>query len=152
MTIYGIIQPILYVLAGIAVKEGAKKLGRLIFQREDEDEDSKEKIIDEVIIQIIVNPINAIPILSDIIRTAMRKITGQKIWKILSIPMLDDIEIGARKLTKKEITAADYLKASAAVAEMGTAAPANTFLRYYEYITGKEVGEKRKKRRPLFKP
>jgi hypothetical protein len=136
MAIYAVIQPILYSMSGLLVKEAVKKIGG---RGEDE---LVEKILDEIMIQLVVNPVNAIPVISDIVRFTMRKISGQQAWKIFSTPFLDDLETGLSKLTKKDVTAGDYLKASASVLEPITAAPINTFIRFYEYIAGKEGKKK----------
>ena len=138
MAIYAVIQPTLYAMSGIMVKEAVKSLAG----RGTDEEELAEKIIDAIMTQMVVSPVNAVPIISDIVRFAMRKLTGQKAWKMFSTPFLSDLETGLQKLTKKEITAGDYLKASASVLEPATALPIGTFIRFYEYIAGKEGKKK----------
>ena len=97
-------------------------------------------------VQLVVNPVNAVPMISDIVRFAMRKATGQKAWKVFSTPLLDDLETGIRKLGKDEVTAGDYLQATASVLEAVSALPIKTYLRFYDYVVGtqKEKGSKKK--------
>lgn len=141
--IYSVIQPIAYVSAGTVTREVTGALGRAIFGRSDEEdiEEKAEKLMNDIMTQLVVSPVNSIPLLNDLVKTAMRKATGQKIYNVLSIPWLDDIEKAMRKFTKKEVTFADYLEIAGAVLEPTTALPAATAIRYYKILTGNNIGE-----------
>ena len=141
MAIYAVIQPTLYVLSGILVKETFKGIGAAIFGGYDDDDELVEKIFDGVLTQLVVNPVNAIPVIDDIVNFAMRRATGQNAWKVMSTPFLDDLSTGIQKVFKEEPSASDYLSFASSILEPATALPVNTFLRYYEYITGEKLGE-----------
>ena len=144
MSIYAIIQPILFAAAGFAVKEGFKLAGKLV-RGEDEDwEDFNDRLLNAIMIQLAVSPFNAIPVIDDIVNYAARKVTGAKAYKVMSTPFLDDIDLAISKLSKKEITAGDYLIATTAILEPITAAPIRTGIRIYEQLFGKKVGAKPK--------
>ena len=143
MTIYAVIQPIMYASSGFLLRQAIKSLGDLIFDREGEDrEESMQKLFLAIMTQLAVAPVNAIPIIDDIMTFSIRRLTGQKAWKVMSTPFLDDLAMGIQKLSKKEPTAEDYLKATSSILEPTTAAPINTFIRYYEYIIGKKSKRK----------
>lgn len=147
MSIYAVIQPILYVSAGFATKAAFSLLGRVVGLREDDKdfEDLLEKFLNDIMIQLIVSPVNAMPIIDDVVRTAARKLSNQRIYKVFSTPLFDDLEKGVRALAKKEVDGKDYLDATVSVLEPTTALPAATAIRYYEILTGKKIGKKEKK-------
>jgi len=148
MTIYAVIQPIMYVSAGYATKTAFGLLGKLIRDEDEDWEELLDKFLDDIMIQLIVSPVNAMPIIDDVIRTAARKLTDQKIYKIFSTPLFDDLESGFRALTKKEVTGGDYLKTATSILEPTTGAPIRTAIRYYEILTGKKILRKPKPSRP----
>ncbi len=151
MSIYAVVQPILYVSAGFATKLAFSFLGKIIgLNREDEDfEEQLEKLVDDIMIQLIVSPVNAMPIIDDAIRTGARVLTGQKVFKVFSTPLFDDLEKGIRALTKKEITGEDYLKTATSILEPTTAIPIGTGIRFFEILTGKKIsGKKRRGKAP----
>ena len=113
----------------------AKEIGRAVGGGDDEG--IAKNLFLEVITQLVVSPVNAIPILDDIATFAIRKVTGQKAWKVMNTPFLDDLAMGIQKLGKKEVTAGDYLTASASILEPTTALPVNTFIRFFGYVAGK---------------
>ena len=142
MSIYAVIQPIMYVSAGFATKMFFSSLGRLFGMGEDEED--VEKLLDDIMVQLIVSPVNAIPLIDDAARAAARKITGQKSYKVFSTPLFDDLENGFRALTKEEVTGADYFKTMTSILEPATSAPIKTGIRYYEILTGEKLGKKKK--------
>ncbi len=150
MGIYAVIQPILYVSAGYATKLGFGFLGRLFrFNEEDEDfEEVLEQFFNDIMLQMIVSPVNAIPIIDDVVKTGTRKLLGQKIFKVFSTPLLDDLENGLRALVKKEVTGEDYLKVSTSILEPSTGAPIGVIIRYIEILMGKKILKKKKPTRP----
>lgn len=137
MAIYAVIQPILYVSAGFATKTAFSALGRALGRPDYDPEEEKEKFLNEIMIQMIVSPVNAIPIINDVVRTAARKLTGQKIYQVFSLPLLDDLERGFRALSKEEVSGVDYFKTMTTILEMATASPIGTAIRYYELLMGK---------------
>jgi hypothetical protein len=145
MAIYAVIQPILYVSAGHATKLGFSLLGRLFGLKGDEEdfEELLEKFLNDIMIQLIVSPVNAMPIIDDAMRTAARKLTGQKIYQVFSTPLFDDLESGFRALTKKEVTGGDYLETATSILEPVTALPISTGIRYFEILTGKKISGKK---------
>lgn len=150
MAIYAVIQPIMYVSAGFATKQGFGLLGRLFFgKKDDEDfEEQAEKLLNDIMIQLIVSPVNAIPVIDDVARTAARKLLGQKVYKVFSTPLFDDLERGFRSLTKKDISGGDYLKVMTSILEPTTALPIATGIRFFETLTGKKIGGKAKSKAP----
>ena len=139
MTIYAVIQPILYVAAGHATKAAFGLLGSLAGLGGGEDpEEMLEKFLNDVMIQLIVSPVNAIPIIDDAVRAAANKLVGKKIYQVFSTPLFDDLESGFRALTKKEVTGEDYFKTATSILEPATALPIKTGIRYYENLTGKK--------------
>ena len=146
MTIYVVVQPILYISAGYMTKTAFSLLGKTIGLREDDEdyEELLEKFLNDIIIQMIVSPVNAIPVIDDAMRTVARKLLSQKIYKVFSTPLFDDLEKGLRALTKKEVTGEDYLKTATSILEPVTAAPIATGIRYYEILTGKKGKKKYK--------
>jgi len=141
--IYSVIQPIAYVSAGFLTREAAGALGRLAFgaQEEEDMEDRLEKYFYDILTQLVVSPVNAIPLLDGLVNAAMRKLTDQRIYNVISLPWLDDIEAAMRKFTKQEITLADYLEIAGSVLEPTTGLPAGTALRYFKMLTGSDIGE-----------
>jgi len=151
MTIYAVIQPIMYVSAGYATKIAFGALGRLVGLKDDEEdwEELLEKFLNDIMVQFIVSPVNAIPIINDAVRAAGRKVTGQKIYQFFSIPWIDDLERAGRAMAKKEVTGNDYLKMMSAILEPTTGAPIGVAIRYYEILTGKKMGKSKKGRPSL---
>jgi hypothetical protein len=145
MTIYAVIQPILCVSSGFATKHLIQAIGAWMRGEEPEDvEKLGEDLIDEIIVQLVVNPFDAFPIIDDIVTYTMRNITGQDPWKVFSTPLFDDLELGISKFGKKEITGDDWLTLMASILEPTTALPVKSIIRYRRYI----LGEKKKSSRP----
>jgi len=153
MTIYAVIQPILYVSAGYATKIAFGALGSLVGLRDDDEdfEELLEKFIDDVMVQLIVSPVNSIPLINDAVRAAGRKATGQKVYQFLSIPWLDDLERAGRAMLKTEVTGSDYLKMMSAILEPTTALPVGSGIRYYEILTGKKISGQKKSGKKLIR-
>ena len=144
MSIYAIIQPIMYVAAGHATSAAFGLLGSLVGLRDAPDpEELAEKFLNAIMIQLIVSPVNAMPIIDDVVQTAARKLTGQKIYKVFSTPLFDDLERGFRALTKKEVTGEDYFKIVTSILEPTTALPIATGIRFFEKLTGKKISAKK---------
>jgi len=132
LAIYAIIQPFLYVLGGKIAKDTIIGAGNLVF---DDEDDKKDTFAQDVLVQMAVSPVNAVPVLDDLMTYAARKTTGLRTWKVMSTPLLDDIATGMMKAYKKEPDLEDYLIAASAVVEPATAFPLKTIIRYYKYFT-----------------
>jgi hypothetical protein len=128
MTIYGILNPLLYVLVGKLVWEGWKKGVQLITGEEPEDKENT--LFAELLSQIALNPFLAIPIFDDILEFGLRKATGRKTYKIFSTPLIDDLETGLKKMDKKNITLLDVIESLGVLVEAGTGAPVKTGIRF----------------------
>lgn len=142
MTIYGIIQPIIYTSIGFAFKAALIQAGALV--RGDDEEWGFDKLLDDIIVQIVSNPINAVPFFNSMVQYAARKALGQKGYNITSLPMISDVETALRKATKKEITFSDWVTIAGTGAEIGGSIPVLTLQRIYKYVTegkGKSSGK-----------
>jgi hypothetical protein len=134
--IYSVINPILYAATGKAVAMGMKSLGTLLFGAVHDDEEDAESFLMDLLIQVLVNPFNAIPLLDDLSMFAAREMADKPTWKVFSTPVIDDIETGARNMAKDYITLEDYFETFGTVGEVLTGAPIKSALRYYKYLTG----------------
>jgi len=143
MTIYAVIQPIMYASAGYATKAAFGLLGQLAGLRDEDPEEDKTKLIDEIMIQLAVSPVNAIPLLDDVVNTVARKLVGKKIYKVFSTPLLDDLETGLGIIRKKSITGKDYLRIATSILEPTTSLPIGTGKRYFDILTGAKTKKKK---------
>lgn len=139
MTIYGMIQPILYVTTGYTFGMALKQLGGLI--RSEDIDWELDKFLDDIITQLVVNPINALPIFSSIVKFATREMLGQKGYNIANLPMISDVETAIRKGYKEEKTFGDWVTIVGTGAEAGAAVPILTLKRIYNYLMGKDKGK-----------
>ena len=114
--IYGVIQPTMYAFAGMAM--------RSLLYGGDTDDKFKEWLE-----ALAFAPFNAIPAMDDIIGAVIKKLLGKKVYRVFSLPLLDDIESALRGVFKKKVTLADWLESFGAFAEAGTGAPIKTFTR-----------------------
>lgn len=133
ITIYGIIQPSLYAAAGYAVSQTYLAIGKLL-RGDPFDDEEEESLLSEILEQILSAPFFAVPVLNDLTRAAIRKISGKKVWKVFSTPILDEIESAFRSAQKKEITLEDWINIAGTVIEPATGAPVKTFERIREEI------------------
>ncbi|MCQ9206161.1 MAG: hypothetical protein NG737_07625, partial [Omnitrophica bacterium] len=132
LTIYGVISPVAYILAGYLTALPFVWLRGLLGNAYDDDEE--DKAIREIVVQLIVNPVNWAPGISHITNYYARKVMGLKAYKLASIPVIDDVYKGMRKLEKKEPTFLDYLQALSSITEPIIPNPGNTFIRYYNKV------------------
>lgn len=109
---FGVIQPVLYVLAGIY----ASKM--LNWSGDDEDDDTISKIIK----QILMNPIDGIPVFSDFLGAIIDRASGDKNFGIKPV-FISDIDKMFMKLNKKELDGWDVAEIMSPLVEMMTAAP-----------------------------
>ena len=138
MTIYGVIQPTLYVMAGWAYREGFRALGRLFRGGPPPEGDPLWK---EILKQMIVNPVTAIPFISDVTNFAVKKAMGMKTFNITSLPMISDVEDAVRSGFKEDVTFDDWVSMVGTPLEIITGAPILAIKRLYRYLVP-EKGEK----------
>jgi len=125
LLIYSVIQPALYALVGTLV--GGLLLGKF---KDKKGEEVADNIFRDIIEQLAVAPFTAVPFFNDIINASVRKAMGKKVWKVINMPMLDDLETSIRKLQKKDVTAKDLLYSLETGLELTTGVPAHTVDRY----------------------
>lgn len=111
---FGLIQPILYTLAGVYVTKMMNFGG--------DDDDDENKTIKEVVKQILINPIDAIPVFSDVIGAIFDKMLGQKNYGLRPV-LVSDIEKLMQKIGKEEYDSWDIADIITPIVEMTTAAP-----------------------------
>jgi len=118
LAIYGVVQPVLYTTVGYV-------MGRLMYGAFDDEDDFLLRVFNS----ILLNPITALPIISDAARASLRKIEGLKPGEAIREPLLDDIERGFGKLLKQKIGLSDILEGVGyTVIEPATGAPAGTLI------------------------
>jgi len=144
MAIYSVIQPVLYALAGVAIYRGVEKLGDELYLRmfdkrrrkKKDKEEFSEAAIKDVVTQLLVAPINAVPIIDDIVEFGVRKALGRKAWKPISVSLIDDLNTTFSKMSKKDIGIKDVLEVTGGLLEPTLALPTGTALRYYDLFLG----------------
>ncbi len=122
---YVIIQPALWMVA--------KNIAKAILQLDDDD----DKITDGVLEQVLVNPIESIPVVSDLVKAGMKAATDQPVYSVFSMPLLDDVEKSLRRAKKDDKTVYDYVDVVAPFIEMTTTLPVATAKRYIKTWSGK---------------
>jgi hypothetical protein len=123
LAIYSIIQPSLYGIMSMA-------MANLLYRPfADDDEEEGTEWFDNMMMFIALNPFMAIPVIDDMAEYAYRKLTGKKVWRVFSTPLFDDIELGVKKLGKKEPTIYDVMEMAATIIEPTTGAPIKTYTR-----------------------
>ena len=125
LTNYLLIQPALWVFA--------KNVAKALLGLDDDD----DKLTDGILEQILVNPIDAIPLLNDIIKATYKKASGEKVHQVFSTPLFDDLEKSWRKAWKEDKTMFDYADVIAPFIEMTTSAPVGTAKRYVKALSDK---------------
>jgi len=124
ITIYGVIQPALYGLAGTMMR--AALYG---------DDDWEETWFMDMLAAIALNPFNAIPVLDDVIAGSIRMMQGKYVWKMMSTPMLDDISSSFEVWGKKDIDFIDVVNSFGVIGEVGAGVPVKLFTRIINRFT-----------------
>jgi hypothetical protein len=144
--LYSIYTPIMYVLAGIAVKE----LWQMITGAEVEEEEST--VAGDILQNILVQPFQALPLLDAAAENAYaeirKKLTGKDYYYgegLFSYPLFDDVSKAWTKAKKKEKDASDWLSIMSLLQEPVTGIPTETLLRYYKYARPEQASSKKKK-------
>ena len=122
LTNYLLVQPALWVIAKNIFKS-------LIGLADDDDE-----FDDGVLEQLLVNPIEGVPLVGDMVRYAYREAAGERNYSLFSTPLLDDVERSFRKASKDEKDVYDYADVIIPFIEMLTSVPVATAKRYIKRI------------------
>jgi len=112
---YAIIQTSLYVIA--------KNITKAALGLSGDDDD----LTDGVIEQILVGSLDAIPILSDLLRYTYKRLTKQYAGGLVNMPGVDDIEKAINKLAKEEKDVYDYVDIISPLIEGTTSLPVQRF-------------------------
>lgn len=115
---FGIIQPILYILAG-------KYALKMMFLDKDDDDDNT---ISQVLKQILLNPIDGIPIFSDFIGAVFDRLHGDKNFGMKPV-FISDLDKSFSKLNKKDLSGWDIAEIITPIVEGMTSAPMARFER-----------------------
>jgi len=126
MAIYAVIQPALYGAVGFYMRS-------LLYGSNDEE----DQVFSAILESIALSPFNAIPLINDVVKTAIKAMQGEKIWKALSMPMFDDINYAFTKMTGKDVELGDVMYELASLgAEVTTGTPVKTYEKIFKRIFG----------------
>jgi hypothetical protein len=126
VTIYGIIQPALYGAMGVAMRS-------LLYG----DEPDEDELFNEIMLNMAVSPFRSLPVIDGAIDAAIRESQGRQAWKIINLPMFDDLSQTALKLAADDITIGEVFKELGTFgAEVGAGVPVKTFERIYQKRLG----------------
>jgi len=132
ITLYNVIQPMLYVLIGAGVVGGTKSIGKIM--RGEEIDPDFNKVADDILMEMALQPFGAIPIIDDIAEYSYRHFTGKPKYGVFQTPVLDDVQKAMYKMSKKEITLEDYLETFGVAGEVGFGVPITAIIRYKKYL------------------
>lgn len=125
LTNYLLIQPAFWVIA--------KNIAKSLLGLGDDDDEFDDGVLE----QLLVNPIDGVPFVSDIVRYAYREAAGEKNYSLFSTPLLDDVEKSFRKIGKEDKDFYDFADIVTPFIEMLTSAPAGTAKRYMKIYNEK---------------
>lgn len=135
-TIYSIINPMVFAGSGVLVKGALKGIGSMFGAYHDDDEDFVAEITSAMLMQMLINPYQVVPVLDDMTNFAARRAFGKPAWKVMSTPVLDDLSVAMQKLTKDDITFLDYMDSFGTIGEISTGLPIKTISRTAGYLIG----------------
>jgi len=139
--IYSVINPLLYALVGYGITKGWKVIGRALFgTKERRRKKTDDDLVSSLMIQLAINPFEAVPYLADISEFAARKIAGKRTYDAISNPVADDISNAIQKFGKKNLTLMDLFEGLGTGIEVSTGVPILTELRVFKYLTGEKKG------------
>lgn len=128
-TIYSVLNPMLYVLLGNAVMQGFKG----IFGGGDDDDND---LWGDMMEQIAIHPFQAIPVIDQMAKYAYRRTTDRPTYgEVMQLPLLSDLYSALKRITKKDISFEDFLRAMSIFQEPVTGIPTEVIRRYYGYAT-----------------
>lgn len=125
LTNYLLIQPAFWVIA--------KNIAKSLLGLGDDDDEFDDGVLE----QLLVNPIDGVPFVSDMVRYAYREAAGEKNYSLFSTPLLDDVEKSFRKIGKEDKDFYDFADIVTPFIEMLTSAPAGTAKRYVKIYNEK---------------
>ncbi len=139
--IYSVINPLLYALVGYGITKGWKAIGRALFgTKERRRKKTDDDLVSSLMIQLVINPFEAVPYLADISEFVARKIAGKRTYDVISNPVADDISNAIQKFGKKNLTLMDLFEGLGTGVEVATGVPILTELRVFKYLTGEKKG------------
>jgi hypothetical protein len=154
---YGVLQPTFYAahLWRVIALGGAAALALL--EGEEPDEDEFEKIKNDIMIQLIVNPFMAIPLWYDAAVFAARKNLDMKVGRsVFSAAFIDDLdkmfEFSVKLMKDKklsDISFLEFFEGTGVAVESTTSLPVQTFIRAYRTLTGQEKKSKSKTKKKI---
>ena len=86
------------------------------------DDDDDDNTIAQIVKQIVLNPIDGIPVFSDFIGAIVDRLSGEKNFGMKPV-LISDIDKAFSKLNKKELDAWDAAEIITPIVEGMTAAP-----------------------------
>lgn len=125
LTNYLLIQPAFWVIA--------KNIAKSLLGLGDDDDEFDDGVLE----QLLANPIDGVPFVSDMVRYAYREAAGEKNYSLFSTPLLDDVEKSFRKIGKEDKDFYDFADIVTPFIEMLTSAPAGTAKRYMKIYNEK---------------
>ena len=125
LTNYLLIQPAFWVIA--------KNVAKSLLGLGDDDDEFDDGVLE----QLLLNPIDGVPIVSEMVRYAYREAAGKKNYSVFSTPLLDDVEKSFRKIGKEDKDFYDFADIVTPFIEMLTSAPAGTAKRYMKIYNEK---------------
>jgi hypothetical protein len=131
----GIVQPTLYSLTRSAIVGGTVAAGAAMFDGDDEEDVAKDTVLD-LAENMATQPFAFIPGVNSLAKYGARMATGRDPWKLLSAPVLEEIEYAVMKLRKEDITPMDVMIVTSMLSEMAVPNPSQTAIRYYKYLAG----------------
>jgi hypothetical protein len=143
LSIYGVIQPALYASMSATILVNLAK-GLM--------DDDLEKVMgdigSEILLQIGVSPTNAVPLLNDLTKYAINNAQGRQKNKmrVLSLPMITDVQDAWIGITKENADAEDYFKALSFGVEATTSLPIGTASRWLDELKGDSGSRSRPRR------
>ena len=154
---YGVLQPTFYAahLWRVSAFIGASALALL--QGEEPDEDEFERIKNDIMIQLIINPFMAIPVLYDVAVFTARKNLDMKVGRdIFSTAFFDDADKMFQFVVKLweekdtiDVSFIEFFEGTGLAVESRTALPVQTFIRAYRDLTGQEKKSKSKTKKKI---
>lgn len=125
LTNYLLIQPAFWVIA--------KNIAKSLLGLGDDDDEFDDGVLE----QLLANPVDGVPFVSDMVRYAYREAAGEKNYSLFSTPLLDDVEKSFRKIGKEDKDFYDFADIVTPFIEMLTSAPAGTAKRYVKIYNEK---------------
>ena len=124
---YAVVQPALLAMVVFAYQG----MTNAINGEEDDDDDN---LLVDILEQIVINPLSAVPLLDDVVDSLMRIATGQRAYG-MGVLLFDDINKSLQKLNKKDKDFFDWAMIFSPIVEATTSAPSGRALNAYKKAT-----------------